>query len=81
MNPGLRQGLTNYRFTLNTAGALYGYNQSLDNSFMTRRSNKTGMPGLYLASTWGNPGGGYGGALLGGKNAYKDVAQDLTAPA
>lgn len=73
--------LTNYRFTLNTAGALYGYNQSLDHSFMTRLSNKTGVPGLYLASAWGNPGGGNGGALLGGKNAFKAVTQELSPPA
>ena len=69
--------LTNFRFTLNTAGSLYGYNQSTDNSFMTRLPNKTGVPGLYLASAWGNPGGGFGGALLGGKSAFKDVAQDI----
>lgn len=73
--------LTNFRFTLNTAGALYGYNQSKDNSFMTRLSNKTGVPGLYLASAWGNPGGGYGGALLGGKSAFKDVMAELSPPA
>jgi len=71
--------LTNLRFTLNTAGALYGYNQSIDNSFMTRLPNKTGVPGLYLASAWGNPGGGFGGALLGGKSAFKDAVQDITA--
>lgn len=69
--------LTNFRFTLNTGGALYGYNQSTDNSFMTRLPNKTGVPGLYLASAWGNPGGGFGGALMGGKSAFKDVAQAI----
>ncbi|EFL52378.1 FAD dependent oxidoreductase [Solidesulfovibrio fructosivorans JJ]] len=71
--------LTNFRFTLNTAGALYGYNQSTDNSFMSRLSNKTGVPGLYLASAWGNPGGGFGGALLGGKSAFKSIAEDKVA--
>ena len=69
--------LTNLRFTLNTAGAIYGYNQSVDNSFMTRLPNKTGVPGLYLASAWGNPGGGFGGVLLGGKRAFKDVSEEL----
>ena len=72
--------LTNYRFTLNPGGALYGYNQSIDNSFLSRQPNKTAVPGVFLASAWGSPGGGYGGALLGGKGAFKDVADYLSAP-
>lgn len=71
--------LTNLRFTLNKAGAIYGYNQSVDNSFMNRLPNETAVPGLFLASAWGNPGGGFGGALMGGKGAFKSVAQSLTA--
>lgn len=71
--------LTNVRFTLNTAGAIYGYNQSVDNSFMTRQPNTTSVPGLFLASAWGNPGGGFGGALGGGKSAFRDVAKALTS--
>lgn len=70
--------LTNYRFTLNPGGALYGYNQSVNNSFMNRLPNKTKVPGVYLASAWGTPGGGYGGALLGGKGAFKDVTDYLS---
>lgn len=70
--------LTNYRFTLNPGGALYGYNQSVDNSFMTRLPNKTTVPGVYLASAWGSPGGGYGGVLLGGKAAFKEVTGYLS---
>ena len=71
--------LTNVRFTLNTAGAIYGYNQSVDNSFMTRQPNTTSVPGLFLASAWGNPGGGFGGALGGGKSSFRDVAEALTS--
>ncbi|WP_027184727.1 phytoene desaturase family protein [Desulfovibrio inopinatus] len=70
--------LTNQRYTCNTAGAIYGYNQTVNNSFMNRISNTTDVPGLYLASAWGNPGGGFAGALLGGKGAFKAVAQALT---
>ncbi len=72
--------LTNKRYTLNTAGAIYGFNQTVDNSFMTRQPNETGLPGLYLASAWGDPGGGFGGAIMGGKNAFKAVATTLTKP-
>ena len=52
--------LTNWRYTGNTEGAIYGFEQSMDNAFMNRISNRTPIPGLFLASAWGNPGGGYG---------------------
>lgn len=70
--------LTNLRYTLNTGGAIYGYNQTVDNSFMSRLPNATGVPGLFLASAWGNPGGGYDGALMGGKSVFRAVAEYLT---
>jgi prolycopene isomerase len=69
--------LTNARFTLNPGGAIYGYNQTVGNSFMNRLPNKTGVQGLFLASAWGNPGGGFTGAMLGGKKAFKDVVESL----
>lgn len=62
--------LTNLSFTGNTEGALYGFEQSMDNSFMTRIPNETPVKGLYLAGAWGNPGGGFGGALSGGEAAF-----------
>ncbi|WP_319760508.1 NAD(P)/FAD-dependent oxidoreductase [Maridesulfovibrio sp.] len=70
--------LTNRRYTLNASGSIYGFNQSLNNSFMTRISNKTPVSGLFLASAWGNPGGGYGGVLVGGKQAFKNVVEELS---
>jgi phytoene dehydrogenase-like protein len=45
--------LTNLRYTKNPEGAIYGYEQSLDNSFMNRIKNTTSFKGLYLASAWG----------------------------
>jgi phytoene dehydrogenase-like protein len=68
--------LTNRRFTCNPAGAIYGYDQTADNSFLTRLKNRTPVPGLYLASAWTSPGGGYGGALLAGKQAFKNMVED-----
>jgi phytoene dehydrogenase-like protein len=50
--------LTNRRFTGNTDGAIYGFEQSMDNAYMNRIENRTPVKGLYLASAWGNPGGG-----------------------
>ena len=62
--------LTNRAFTGNTEGALYGFEQSMDNSYMSRIQNETPVKGLYLAGAWGSPGGGFGGALSGGHGAF-----------
>jgi phytoene dehydrogenase-like protein len=62
--------LTNIRYTSNTEGAIYGFEQSLDNSFMSRISNRTPMKGLYLASAWGEPGGGFQGVLIAGRKTF-----------
>ncbi len=69
--------LTNRRFTGNPGGAIYGYDQTVDNSFLTRLENRTPVKGLYLSSAWGNPGGGFGGALAGAKGAFKNLVEDL----
>lgn len=69
--------LTNRRFTGNPAGAIYGYDQTVDNSFLTRLDNRTPVKGLYLSSAWGNPGGGFGGALASAKFTFKALVEDL----
>ena len=69
--------LTNRRYTGNTAGAIYGFEQSMDNAFMNRIENKTPIKGLYLASAWGNPGGGYAGVFRAGQSAFQAVMEDL----
>jgi len=68
--------LTNWRYTGNTAGAIYGFEQSMDNAFMNRLDNKTPVRGLYLASAWGNPGGGYVGVFRAGQSAFQAVMED-----
>ncbi len=69
--------LTNRRFTGNPCGAIYGYDQTTDNSFLTRLQNRTPVKGLYLSSAWGDPGGGFGGALAAAKGAFKNLVEDL----
>ena len=68
--------LTNWRYTGNTAGAIYGFEQSMDNAFMNRIENKTPVKGLYLASAWGNPGGGYAGAFRAGQSAFLAMMEE-----
>ncbi len=68
--------LTNVRYTLNTQGAIYGFEQSLDNTFMNRLSNRTPIKNLYLAGAWGEPGGGYTAVLLSGKKTFGMLMED-----
>lgn len=68
--------LTNRRFTGNTDGAIYGFEQSMDNAYMNRIENRTPVKGLYLASAWGNPGGGYVGVFRGGQSAFQAMMED-----
>lgn len=71
--------LTNLRFTRNPEGAIYGFEQSLDNAYMNRLPNRTPVKGLYLASSWGNPGGGFTGAQMAGRDAFLRLMEDWTA--
>lgn len=68
--------LTNWRFTGNSEGAIYGFEQSMDNAFMNRIGNRTPVKGLYLASAWGNPGGGFAGVLRAGEEAFEKIMED-----
>jgi all-trans-retinol 13,14-reductase len=68
--------LTNIRYTKNPGGAIMGYEGSMDNSGMTRIKNRTPIKGLYLASAWGNPGGGYSPVMRSGRSTFKDLMED-----
>ena len=68
--------LTNWRYTGNTAGAIYGFEQSMNNAYMKRIKNRTPVKGLYLASAWGDPGGGYAGVYRGGQSAFVALMED-----
>ena len=68
--------LTNWRFTGNTQGAIYGFEQSMDNAYMNLINNRTPVKGLYLAGAWGNPGGGYVGVLRSGEETFQKMMED-----
>ena len=48
----------------------------MGNAYMNRIKNTTPVKGLYLASAWGNPGGGYSGVLRGGQSAFLAMMKD-----
>lgn len=68
--------LTNWRYTRNPEGAIYGFEQATNNAFYNRIGNRTPVDGLYLASAWGFPGGGIVGVLTGGQQASQDIVSD-----
>ncbi len=68
--------LTNQRYTGNPHGAIYGFEQCLENAFMNRLENRTPIKGLYLAGAWTFPGGGYTAVLWSGEKAYRELMED-----
>jgi prolycopene isomerase len=71
--------LTNWRYTGNPEGAIYGFEQSMDNAYMNRIHNRTPVKGLYLASAWGSPGGGFAGVLRSGEKTFLEMMEDWGA--
>jgi prolycopene isomerase len=68
--------LTNVYYTGNPEGAIYGYEQSMNNAYMNRLKNTTPYKGLYLASAWSNPGGGFQPCLDSGAQAFSALVKD-----
>lgn len=80
--PGLRKAiaikeigtpLTNVRYTGNFRGAIYGWDQTLDNSGSQRLPNATPVKNLYLAGAWTQPGHGYGGVIGSGLQCFGEI--------
>jgi all-trans-retinol 13,14-reductase len=83
--PGLRSAievkeaatpLTNLRFTSNPRGAIYGWDQTVDNSGQRRFPQKTPIRNLYLAGAWTYPGHGYGACIPSGLACFGQVMAD-----
>ncbi len=82
--PGLRDAieikeigtpLTNLRYTGNYHGAIYGWDQTLDNSGPSRLPHDTPIKNLYLAGAWTSPGHGYGGVIWSGLECFGEIMQ------
>ena len=65
--------LTNVRFTGNHRGAIYGWDQTLDNSNPRRLPHTTPIKKLYLAGAWTSPGHGYGGVIGSGVECFGEI--------
>jgi len=67
--------LTNLRYTGNDRGAIYGWDQTLDNSGDRRIGHATPVKNLYLAGAWTRPGHGYGGVIRSGLECFGEIAR------
>lgn len=83
--PGLRDAvevleigtpLTNVRYTSNTRGAIYGWDQTVSNSGNRRVQHRTPIKNLYLSGAWTFPGGGYGACIPSGLICFSRVMED-----
>ena len=68
--------LTNVRYTSNTRGAIYGWDQTLENSGNRRVDHRTPIKNLYLSGAWTFPGGGYGACIPSGLICFSKVIED-----
>jgi all-trans-retinol 13,14-reductase len=68
--------LTNLRYTGNPRGAVYGFDQTMDNSGNTRFPHDTPIKNLYLSGAWTKPGHGYGGVIYSGLECFGEIMKN-----
>jgi phytoene dehydrogenase-like protein len=68
--------LTNVRYTGNYRGAIYGWDQTLDNSGINRLPHNTPIKNLYLAGAWTRPGHGYSGVIWSGLECFGEIMKN-----
>ena len=64
--------ITNWRYSRNVGGAIYGTEQTVDNAYTTRLNAKTPIKNLFLTGAW-TFGGGMSAALLSGRDTSRMV--------
>ncbi|HMK38254.1 MAG TPA: NAD(P)/FAD-dependent oxidoreductase [Bacteroidota bacterium] len=80
--PGLRSSievrdagtpLTVVRYTGHHRGAIYGWDQTVNNSGNMRVGHGTPIKNLYLAGAWSRPGHGYGAVIPSGLECFSEI--------
>ena len=83
--PGLRKSIkyievgtpiTNWRYSRNVGGAIYGTDQTVENSYGGRLNAKTPIENLFLTGAW-TFGGGMSAAMLSGRDTSRMVLGHL----
>jgi all-trans-retinol 13,14-reductase len=65
--------LTNVRYTRNYRGAIYGWDQTMNNTGPNRVPHTTPIKNLYLAGAWTQPGHGYGAVIPSGLSCFAEI--------
>ena len=65
--------LTVVRYTGHYRGAIYGWDQTVNNSGNTRVGHGTPIKNLYLAGAWSRPGHGYGAVIPSGLECFSEI--------
>jgi phytoene dehydrogenase-like protein len=65
--------LTNVRYTRNYRGAIYGWDQTMNNTGPNRVPHSTPIENLYLAGAWSQPGHGYGAVIPSGLQCFAEI--------
>jgi all-trans-retinol 13,14-reductase len=68
--------LTNIRYTGNYRGAIYGWDQTVDNSGNRRFPNRTPIKNLYLSGAWTSPGHGYSAVISSGLQCFAEIMNE-----
>ena len=67
--------LTNRRYTGHYRGAVYGWDQTPNNSGANRVGHATPVKDLYLAGAWSRPGHGYGAVIGSGLECFAEIVK------
>ena len=65
--------LTVVRYTGHHRGAIYGWDQTVNNSGNVRVGHETPIKNLYLAGAWSRPGHGYGAVIPSGLECFSEI--------
>lgn len=65
--------LTNVRYTGHPRGAIYGWDQTVNNSGSTRVGHATPIRNLYVAGAWSKPGHRYSAVIWSGLECFGEI--------
>jgi prolycopene isomerase len=67
--------LTNIRYTGHHRGAIYGWDQTVNNSGNARVGHSTPIKNLFLTGAWSRPGHGYGAVIPSGLECFGEIVR------
>jgi all-trans-retinol 13,14-reductase len=68
--------LTNVRYTGHHRGAIYGWDQTVNNSGSARVGHSTPIKRLFLVGAWSRPGHGYGAVIPSGLECFGEIIKE-----